>query len=147
DPSIAAWAGTSWRARRGSGCWRSIPTTRRWRAPCASWPRRRSAATPSRSAVTRRAEREHRKSRRVKGRRRRDRRRDGEEKGRRRKRRRRRRRPSDRRERRHSMHVVLGLIMVIGALVGARRLDGTTFGSFGHAGTILLVVLGPIGAA
>ena len=45
------------------------------------------------------------------------------------------------------MHVLFGLLMVVGALYGARALDGTTFGSFGHPGTILLVVLGPLGAA
>src|SRR4051812_31788461 len=45
------------------------------------------------------------------------------------------------------MHVVLGFAMVVVALVGARRFDGMSFGSYGHAGTIFLVVLGPIGAA
>lgn len=45
------------------------------------------------------------------------------------------------------MHVLIGLVLVASALVGARWLDGMTFGQFGHAGTILLVCLGPLGAA
>jgi chemotaxis protein MotA len=45
------------------------------------------------------------------------------------------------------MHILIGLVMVVTALWGARALDGATVGSFGHAGTLLLVVLGPLGAA
>src|SRR5262245_25525037 len=45
------------------------------------------------------------------------------------------------------MHVLMGLVMVVMALFGARRFDGAAVGSLGHLGTILLVVLGPIGAA
>lgn len=44
------------------------------------------------------------------------------------------------------MHVILGLAMIVGALWGARTLDGATVGSFGHVGTIVLVVFGPLGA-
>jgi chemotaxis protein MotA len=45
------------------------------------------------------------------------------------------------------MHVLVGLIMVVAALAGARTLAGATFGSFGHIGTLVLVVFGPLGAA
>src|SRR5256885_6636020 len=45
------------------------------------------------------------------------------------------------------MHVLVGLVMVVGALWGARALDGATVGSFGHTGTLLLVIAGPLGAA
>jgi chemotaxis protein MotA len=45
------------------------------------------------------------------------------------------------------MHVLFGLVMMVAALWGARALDGATVGSFGHIGTIVLVVLGPLGAA
>jgi chemotaxis protein MotA len=45
------------------------------------------------------------------------------------------------------MHVLVGIVMIAGALAGVRLLDGTVIGTFGHVGTIVLVMLGPIGAA
>jgi chemotaxis protein MotA len=45
------------------------------------------------------------------------------------------------------MHVLFGLILVVGALWGARTLDGAAVGSFAHLGTLMLVVLGPLGTA
>jgi chemotaxis protein MotA len=46
-----------------------------------------------------------------------------------------------------TMHVLVGIVMIVGALAGVRLLDGTVIGTFGHVGTMVLVLLGPLGAA
>jgi chemotaxis protein MotA len=45
------------------------------------------------------------------------------------------------------MHVLVGIVMIVGALAGVRLLDGTVVGTFGHVGTVVLVLFGPLGAA
>ena len=38
------------------------------------------------------------------------------------------------------MHVLVGLVIIVASLWGARRFEGEALGGYGHIGTILLVV-------